>query len=201
MRYFLIGLLLITLGTGCHKKSKSTTDGTSPVENFEPTKQYDVKFKADNQKVVVANFQNQDTVLSMTYYQKVALIVRQLDYNQSWTIFFNQTYAKTALDGVLFQAFNTNGDITYKWIETNLNNIVLQSKSDTVINGTNYYNLKVGRVITFLQAYPTKAKADSATAALLQRKNDAVAFTTYYSYSGLTSVPVTGTANLVYTKP
>lgn len=197
MRYFILGILCIAMATSCHKHNSSNTP--APV-TFEPTKQYDVKFRADNQQVIVNNFQKQDTVLSMTYYEKVGLIVRPDDYNQSWTIFFNQAYTGTALDGVLFTTPNSSGQYVYNWIESNLNNIALQSKTDTVINGNNYYNLKISRVVTFLKAYPTKAATDQAVTDFLQRKNDVVTFSCYYSYNGQSSVPVTGTANLVYTK-
>lgn len=196
MRYFILGFFIIVFASACHKKSSNAP----AVITFEPTKQYDVKFKAGNQQVLVSNFQNQDTVLSMTYYEKMGLIVRPDDYNQSWTIYFNQTYTGTALDSVLFTTPNSTGQYVYNWIETNLNNIALQSKTDTTINGTNYYNLKISRVITFLKAYPSKAAAAQALAALMQRKNDVVTFSCYYSYNGQSSVPATGTAPLVYTK-
>lgn len=202
MKRLLTGILFIIAASSCHKVSSNNSDDNSSTENFEPTKQYDIKIKADNQKVVVDNFRNQDTVLSMTYYEKIALIVRPTDYNQSWALHFTQAYTGTALDGVLFTTPNKSGSYTYNWIDDNLNNVTLDSKTDTSINGTTYLNLRLSRVITFLQAYPAgKTATDAARTALLQRKSDVVTFSSYYVYNDNSSVPVTTTAALVYTKP
>lgn len=175
-----------------------TDSDTTTKETFEPTKQYDVKFKTADQQVVVKNFNDSSDTLSMSYYEKVALIVRPNDYNQSWTIFFKEDFTGTALNGLYYTAPNATGLYLSDWIESNLNNIALQSKTDTVINGTKYYNLKISRVITFLQAFSNKTATDKAAAALLQRKSDVVTFSCYYSYNGQSSVPASGTANLIY---
>lgn len=204
MRYLIIALLGVALITGC-RKHKSATDSDTAVESFEPTKQYDVKFISPSQQVTVTKYKDgsgtvHDSILTMTYYEKTALIARTLDYNQSWSLYFNQSYKGTALDSTLFTTTNATGQYVYNWIETNLNNVVLQSKSDTLINGTNYYNLKLSRVITFFKAYNTPAAATQALNAIVLRKNDAVSFSTYYSSAGQNSVPATSSASLVYIK-
>jgi hypothetical protein len=200
MKYFLLSICLCVVASSCHKKS-TTNDGEKPV-SFEPTKQYDVKIKADNQRVVVDNFQKQDSVLSLTYYDRVALIVRSNDYADSWGIRFEESFKESKLDGILYTTPNKEGTYVYNYLESNLNNITLQSKSDTVINGNTYTNLKISRVITFLQAYPAgKAAADAARTEFLQRTGDKVMYNTYFTYDGQNSVPVIGSAPIVYVEP
>ncbi|GAB2693942.1 hypothetical protein GCM10027037_16740 [Mucilaginibacter koreensis] len=199
MKYFLLGICLCVMASSCQKKSTPDGDKTTSLE---PTKQYDVKIKADNQRVVVDNFQQKDTVLSFTYYDRVALIVRSDDYANAWGIRFEESFKDSKLNGILFTTPNKEGAYVYNYLESNLNNITLQSKSDTVINGNTYTNLKISRVITFLQGYPAgKAAADAARNEFLQRTGDKVNYNTYFTDDGLNSVPVTGTANIIYVRP
>ncbi len=201
MKFIITALLLVAAFSSC--KKSLTSPSAAPARTaatFEPTKQYDIKFKADDQQVVVDNFKKQDTVLSMTYYEKVALIVRKEDYDNSWAIRFEENFKGTALDGMLYQTLNQQGAIVYDYLETNLNGITLQSKSDTIINGNSYLNLKVNRVITFLQAYPTKAITDQTRTALLARR-DIVTHSAYYTFNNTGSVPTSGTTAIVYVKP
>ncbi|WP_462264909.1 hypothetical protein [Mucilaginibacter sp.] len=206
IRYILTGVVLCLIAAGCHKTTGG--DGDMPAtQSFEPTKQYDVRFRADAQKVVVDRYKdyqtNQvlDSVLLMTYYERITLIVRSDDYAQAWGIRFNESFKGTALDGVLMSTYNKEGMQVYDYLESNLNNLTLQSKTDTVINGSNYTNLKINRVLYFYQYYlGGKTAADQALNALLKRR-DVITHSAYFTYNDQNSVPVTGTTDIVYTKP
>lgn len=196
MRQILAFPLVVLALVSCSKKS--STDETSPP--IDPGKKYTINYDLSNQ--IVKTSVNNNT-LNLDYYEQVNFIVDPSEYGRLWALILTEDFSKTNLNGLHFSALNEEGTYATDWVSQNLNNVHSSQKTtiDTTINGKTYKKIKVSRVFKYISSFANQQAAiDKQNDLIANAKNDSVGFSTSYYYSGVYSLPNTGSAKIVYTK-
>lgn len=194
MKQFFTPALALLILVSCQKPS--TVIQTPPLD---PAKQYTINYDMNDQ--VVKTSVGHDT-LFLDYYESVNFLVDPVEYKYSWALGLQQDFSKSSLANLHFSALAENGNYAYDWVTQNFNNLHETQKVvvDTTVNGKKYTKVKLSRVFYFLSFLESPQAAIDKQNALWQNKTDAVSFSSYYFYNGITSLPNKATATITYVK-
>lgn len=192
-KVFTYAALCITLAS-CQKGAGDNS--TPPID---PSKSYSVSYEIPDQ---IVRMKIENNTLKMDHYEKVHILVDPVEFSRAWALSLDEDWNGTSLYNVDYVAMNEFGTYAYNWKAGNLNNVHPSQKSviDTTVNGKRFKKVKVERIIQFFKDYPTQQAAIDRQNALLQVRGEQAKFKSFYTYSGVTSLPVIGNGNLIYIK-
>jgi hypothetical protein len=139
-------------------------------------------------------------ILTMKYDENVDLYMSAAGYQQTSSVHLLEDFSNTALKGFDFTTVAEGGNTTLDWVDDNLNNVILKTVTDTVINNYSVVKINVHRTFTFFNTYDSAQAATDEQNLLIGKTDDKITFTSY-SYYNQKNYPKTNlTIGLVYSK-
>jgi hypothetical protein len=188
----ILSIALVTIiFSACTKNSKEV-----PID---PNNPYTIKFDVSDQ--VVKTTVDQDT-LRLDFNQVVNFLVDPTEYQRSWALHLTQDFSNSYLKGLHFTALANSAGVATDWVPINLNDVHPSQKttSETTVNGTKYIKVTITRLFKFVSVLSSNQAAIDKQNALVQDKNQSVAYSAFYSYNSVYSLPNNNVAKIVYTK-
>src|SRR6476469_7035537 len=178
-RYLSIALLTLIL-SACTKNNKEV-----PID---PNNAYTIKFDVKDQ--VVKTTVDNDT-LRLDFNQVVNFLVDPTEYQRSWALHLTQDFSNSYLKGLHFTALANSAGVATDWVPINLNDVHPSQKttSETTVNGTKYIKVTITRLFKFVSVLNSNQAAIDKQNALVQDKNQTVAYSAFYSYNSVYSLP------------
>ena len=189
-RYLSIALFALAF-SACTKNSKEV-----PID---PTKAYTIKYDVQDQ--VVKTTVDKDT-LRLDFNQVVNFLVDPTEYQRSWALHLTQDFSNSYLNGLHFTALANSAGVATDWVPINLNDVHPSQKttSETTVNGTRYIKVTITRLFKFVSVLSSNQAAIHKQNALIEDKNQSVAYAAFYSYNDVYSLPNNNVSKIVYTK-
>jgi hypothetical protein len=188
----ILSIALVTIiFSACTKNIKEV-----PID---PNNPYTIKFDVSDQ--VVKTTVDQDT-LRLDFNQVVNFLVDPTEYQRSWALHLTQDFSNSYLNGLHFTALANSAGVATDWVPINLNDVHPSQKttSETTVNGTKYIKVTITRLFKFVSVLNSNQAAIDKQNALVQDKNQSVAYSAFYSYNSVYSLPNNNVAKIVYTK-
>lgn len=205
MRNLVLGCLLIITIASCSKKDdatpqvSSTTLGTKSTVTTSSSASKDSTFKIGFElPSQIVTTKVSASTLTMIYTERVNLLVDPTEYDSSWALHLTESFTNTFLSAYDYTTVTKEGNVTTNWVDDNLNDVILQGKVDTTINGVKKVKVKVQRNFTFVKQFSDAATAATTNAALLNRKSDVINFTSFYYSTNSSIHPATAKATIAY---
>jgi len=206
LKYILPILFAAITITSCTKSGevkplsspKSTSTSTSSTSATLDTDAliHQISFIAPSQ--FVATSVSGDT-LKMIYYENVSLLIPTEGLTLSYALHLNQTFTASALNNFDYTTIDQQGDVTFDWVDDNLNNVTAKTEKDTVINSVKTTKITVQRPFMFSKVYADKQTALAEENTLLTTKNDNITFSAYVYFTKVYNITA-ASANLFYLK-
>jgi hypothetical protein len=189
--------LVILLLSGCSKDAVKPVVGERIIvaNPGKTTTTFNVAFELPAQN---ATMHVKNNKLTIYYDEKVRLLVDPTEYVRSWGLHLKEDFSQSSLNGLDYTTVTQHGHITFKWVDDNLNNVIIKSRADTVIKGITYKKVVVERTFTFTKEYASKQAALDARVTFLNRKADKVIFSSFYYADNNDVAPATGLALIHY---
>lgn len=179
----------------CQKSGNEGNPSSSAVstENYAA-----LNIKTSNQIVKVSVASN---VLNLVYNEDVTLIADSAKIAQNWNVHLKEDFTGTQLADYHYQSLTKFGVIATDWVDDNLNNVVLHSSKDTVVNNKLFVKKRVTRSFSYKETFNTAADATKVLNQLL-KQTDIIAFSSYFASPELdaTNSNTSNTAKLTYVK-
>ncbi len=171
------------------KKANSTGPDSLPVAT-----EYDaLNIKTGAQIVKMKVDGNQ---LTMLYNEDVTLILDAGVLAKFREVHLKEDLGATKLNDYDYHSITKGGINATNWVDDNLNNVVIQSSKDTLVNNRIYVKKRIVRTFTYQKAFDTATTATSVMNGLL-KQTDILTFSAYYAPEN-PDVTTTNTAKLTY---
>ena len=177
---------------------KSGTEG-NPTSTTVSTENYAALNIKTSAQVVKAGVT--DNVLNMTYNEDVTVIADSSMIKSNWTIYLKEDFTGTQLAGYHYNSITKFGVNATDWVDDNLNNVILRSSKDTLINNKLFVIKRITRSFAYAQTYASATAATKVLSQLL-KTTDIMAFTSYFASmaTDATQSNTSNTAKLTYVK-
>jgi hypothetical protein len=188
----ILSIALVTIiFSACTKNSKEV-----PID---PNNPYTIKFDVSDQ--VVKTTVDKDT-LRLDFNQVVNFLVDPTEYQRSWALHLTQDFSNSYLNGLHFTALANSAGVATDWVPINLNDVHPSQKttSEVTVNGTKYVKVTITRLFKFISVLSSNQAAIDKQNALIQDKNQTVAYVSFYSYNSVYSLANNDVTKIVYTK-
>jgi hypothetical protein len=130
----------------------------------------------------VATSVNADT-LQMIYYENVNLYIPTTGYTYSYALHLIEDFSATLLKNVNYTTIDQSGDVTYDYVDDNLNDVSAKSVKDTTIAGIPSKNIVVQRPFIFKKPYPSAQLALAAQDSVDAVTNNVMNFHSYVYFT------------------
>jgi len=140
------------------------------------------------------------TKLVLVYNENVNLLFTPEGYQKTSAVHLHEDFSKSLLAAFDYTTVAEGGNTTLDWVDDNLNNVILKTLSDTLINNRSMVKINVHRAFTFVKDYGSADAARSEQAIFIAAKSDTVAFSSYCYYNQKNYLPVSTSTGLVYSK-
>ncbi|MGI4022408.1 MAG: hypothetical protein ACRYFA_12955 [Janthinobacterium lividum] len=137
------------------------------------------------------------SVLNMVFNEDVTLILDSSKLAQNFDVHLKEDLSTTQLNYYHYHSVTKSGVKTTDWVDDNLDNIVLHSSKDTVINKQIFVIKRIIRSLIYQQNYSSAAEATKALNNLL-KQTDILTFTSYYTPQESGVAVTANTAKLTY---
>jgi hypothetical protein len=177
------------------KKSGNEGSPSAPVQ----TASYGtLNIKTSGQVVKMAVTSN---VLNLVYNEDVTLVLDSSKLAQNWAVHLKEDLSSTQMskNNFHYHSLTKYGVNAMDWVDDNLNNIVLHSSKDTIINKHAFVIKRITRSFIYQQAYNSSADANKVLEQLL-KQTDIITFTSYYAPVNPDVAATVNTAKLTYVK-
>lgn len=139
-------------------------------------------------KLVISYDENVDVFVVAGYFENISAVHLQENFQKSMLAGFDYT---TVAEG---------GNVTLDWVDDNLNNVVLKTITDTVIDKVNVLKINVNRTFTFFKTYSSSQEALAAQQQFLNKKDDIIGFSSYTYYNQKNYPPANAWVAMSYTR-
>jgi hypothetical protein len=190
-KYLLIIILFSVFAFASCKKSSVSPTNPKPVDTDALI--HEIKFSAPSQFAATSV---SGTKLTVIYYENVSLLVPAEGLNLSYSIHLKEYFSSSILVNFNFTTEDAYGDVTYDWVDDNLNNVTAKTEKDTTISGVKNTEITVQRPFTFARTYTTSQAAILGEDSLLNRKSDKILFASYVYFTK--TYPADSTASALY---
>ncbi len=191
-KLLLFGLAALALTTSC-KKDKN---GGAPQSSAVVEKYAALNIKTSGQVVKMAVTSN---VLNMVYNEDVTLLLDSDMLAQNWAVHLKEGFTGTQLAAFDYHSMTKYGVNATNWVDDNLNDIIVHSSKDTLVNNKMFVKKRVTRSFIYQKFYGSSAEATVVLNQLL-KQTDIITFTAYYAPGDPETAPTVNTAKLTYAR-
>lgn len=193
MKKLLLFSLAVLALTSCKKTNNGGPGSSLPVA----TEGYAaLNIKTGPQIVKLSVTGNQ---LNMVYNEDVTLLLDSNVLAKSWAVHLKEDLGTTQLANYDYHSITKWGVNATNWVDDNLNNVVIQSSKDTLINNHIFVKKHVTRTFIYQKAYNNATAAIDVMNGLL-KQTDILTFSAYYAPENPDVATTTNTAKLTYVK-
>jgi hypothetical protein len=205
MKIIIAALFLIIVITGCSKtRDILPVNPGNGVASKKPADTTVIRMSADDSIHLAAFKVNPQKVkisisgknLIMKFDENIDLLISPDGYGKTSAVHLHEDFKNSLLAGFEFTTVAEQGNTTLNWVDDNLNNVILKSVGDTIINNNRMIKINVHRTFTFFKIYENDQLAINEQNILLSKKDDQIIFTSY-SYYNQKNYPKTSVAAFV----
>jgi hypothetical protein len=149
-------------------------------------------------QVVKTSVTNQ--TLTLQFNENVNMYITADGLGQSYSIHLFENFQQSQLAGLDFTTVNQSGVPTLDWVDDNLNNVILKTVSDTLVNNVPIKKINVSRPFTFTKTFDSNQSAINQQNTLLNQYNDKVSYKAYCYFNQKTYVADSVSVNMVYVR-
>lgn len=193
-KLLLFAFAAVTL-VSCQKSGSegNPTSSTVSLDNYSA-----LNIKTNTQVVKMSVAAN---VLNMTYNEDVTLIADSSKLNSDWAMYLKEDFTGTELADYHYNSMTKFGVNATDWVDDNLNNVIIRSSKDTVINNKLFVKKRITRSFVYKETYGSPAEASKVLGQLV-KQTDIIAFTSYFGAvnTSSTQANTSNTAKLTYVK-
>ncbi|EHQ25694.1 hypothetical protein [Mucilaginibacter paludis] len=196
MKIFLyLAIILFTLAS-CKKLytvqvlNTDSRQGISSLATSSNVINFDIQSQVVKTKLV-------NNTLTLTYNEAITLLLRSDSLQRAWSVRFDEDFNATELRKFDYYAVNKDGSTTTNYRESNLNNLAIKSKTDTLISNISMTKISFTRTLVFTKTYTGGTDATNEYQYLLSAK-DTIGFSAYYVFSSGNSAAYSDKTNLTY---
>jgi len=205
-------ILALIIFTACNKNgdvapqkgSGSTSSGgssqTPPDTTPKISHDDSIHMATFNMQPQAVNLKVSGTKLILVYNENVNILLNQEGYGKTSAIHLHEDFSKSGLFGLDYTTVAAGGNTTFNWVDDNLNNVILKTVTDTMVNNRNMIKINVHRAFTFEKEYFSEDAARNERESFAERRNDTVIFSSYCYYNQKNYSPVSFSGPLVYSK-
>ena len=137
--------------------------------------------------------------LNMVYNEDVTLLLDSNNLAKSWGVRFKEDMAGTQLATYEYHSLTKWGINATNWVDDDLNNVVIKSSKDTLVNNRLFVKKRITRTFNYQKTYDNAAAATTVMNDLL-KQTDIMVFSAYYAPENPDLSTITNTAKLTYKK-
>ncbi len=216
MKYIFILALAAIVFEGCSKNGDVTPNGNKSSGNVSKTSGGSSQTPSDttpqlshDDSIHIASFEIRPqmvktsvsgNVLILVFDENVDLLFNLEGFQKTSAVHLKEDFGKTILAGMHYSTVAEGGNVTFDWVDDNLNNVVLKTITDTVVNNVKMVKINVLRPFTFTQQYASNQAAAADQDRFINQQNDTVSFKSYSYYNGKNYQPRLAAAVLRYSK-
>jgi hypothetical protein len=141
-----------------------------------------------------------DKTLILKFNENVDLLYTATGYQKISSVHLLESFNNALLSGFDYTTVAQDGNTTLNWVDDNLNNVVLKSITDTVVNNVNMVKINVHRQFTFFKAYDSNQIALNEQTIFINKTDDIITFSSFCYYNQKNYPVFSITAKVVYTK-
>ena len=134
-------------------------------------------------KAQVANLALSDKTVTLKFDENVNILFTEEGYQETYGVFLKEDFSKTLFSGFHFTTVAEAGNTTLDWVDSNLNNVILKSITDTVINNKKMVKINVHREFSFFKTYDSSPEALNEQSLIAKKLDDKVSFSSYCFYN------------------
>jgi hypothetical protein len=202
------------LFAGCHKDDAVNPQNngggsTTPVGGTKPPDTTKTIALSHDDSIHLATFKINPQMVStsvsgtnliLKFYENVSLLFTSEGYQKTSAVHLSENFKNTLLANFDYTTVAEGGNTTLDWVDDNLNNVILKTVTDTVINNVQMVKINVHRPFTFFKVYPTNQAALNEQAIFINKTTDTIGFSSYSYYNQKNYLPRSSSAKLVYYK-
>ncbi|MDF2431908.1 MAG: hypothetical protein JWP44_1539 [Mucilaginibacter sp.] len=205
MKTLLTILLIATIFISCTKNNnvnpgsnvtKTTTLDTVSQINADIALHTPI-FKVNPQQVITSI---SDKTLILKFNENVDLSYTAAGYQKISSVHLLESFNSALLSGFEYTTVAQGGNTTLNWVDDNLNNVILKSVTDTVINNVNMVKINVHRQFTFFKTYDSNQIALNEQTIFINKRDDIITFSSYCYYNQKNYPIFSISAKVLYTK-
>jgi len=216
MKLFFLSIFLVILVAGCIKESTvkpknssgSTSTTTSTGGTTKTTPDTTLKLSHDDSihlakykviaQAVATNVSGTNLVLKFN--ENVDLVFTAEAYQKTSAVHLIEDFKKSMLTGFDYTTVAEGGNTTLNWVDDNLNNVILKTVKDTIVNKVSMVKINVHRQFTFFKVYSSNQAALNEQSLFINKKDDTISFSSYCYYNLKNYPSMSASATLVYSK-
>ena len=183
--------------------SKTSSDGSSQTPpDTTPKLSHDdsIHIATFNVKPQAVKASLAGTKVILVYDENVNLLFSLEGYQRTSAIHLHEDFRKSPLAGFDYTTVAEGGNTTLNWVDDNLNNVILKTVTDTIINNRKMVKVNVHRAFTFVKDYSSAHAANEEREEFGQRTADSVTFSSYCYYNQKNYRPALTSASMVYSR-
>lgn len=192
-KLLLFPALIVLALTSCKKEKKSGPGSSLPVA-VESYKALTIKTSPQTVKMKVTGNQ-----LNMVYNEDVTLLLDSGALAKSYAVHLKEDFSTTKLNDYDYHSITKWGINATNWVDDNLNNVVVQSSKDTLINNHIFVKKRITRTFIYQIAYDNATAATAVMNGLL-KQTDILTFSAYYAPENPDVATSTNSSKLTYVK-
>jgi hypothetical protein len=216
MKLFVTLIFAAILFAGCHKdsgvnpKSSSTGDNSNPSGGGGAKPPVDTALRlSHDDSIHLAAFKVKPQMVStsvsgtnliLKFDENVDMLFFAEGFQKTSAIHLIENFKSTLLAGFDYTTVAEGGNTTLNWVDDNLNNVILKTITDTVVNNVKMVKINVHRPFTFFKVYSSNKDALNEQALFVQKTTDTVSFKSYSYFNQKNYLPTYSSAKLVYSK-
>jgi hypothetical protein len=192
MKSFLFPFASLILLVSC--KKNSTED-----EPLDPNKSYTIRYEVSDQ---VARTRVKGDTLRIDFNQRVNFLVEPSEYRRRWALHMTHNFSSSFLNNQRFSALANASGYANDWLPINLNDVHPSqiSSEEVIVDGRKMVRVTLSRLIEFYSVQGSGEAAIQKQNALVQSSNETVAYSAFYSYGNVFSIPNNATVKITYTR-
>ncbi len=191
-KLLLFGFAALTLAS-C-KKDKNQDMQSSATVSTGTYASLNIKTSGQVVKMAVAS-----NILNMVYNEDVTLVLDSASLAKDWEVHLKEDFTGTQLANYDYHSLTKLGVNATNWVDDNLDNIVLHSSKDTLINNKIYVKKRITRSFIYQKSFNSSADATVVLNQLL-KQTDIIAFSSYFAPADPEVAATVNTAKLTYVK-
>ena len=189
-KLILFGLAAFAL-VSCKKENSTTPTSANTTETYT-----DLNIKTNTQVVKMSVTAG---TLNMVYNEDVTLVVDSAKLNDMWAVHLKEDFDGTQLANFDYHSLTKYGVNATNWVDDNLNNIVIESSKDTLINNRAFVKKRVTRTFIYQKNYGSTDEAQTVLNKLL-KQSDSINFSSYITPDEPVAISAKNSAKLSYVK-
>ncbi|MDB5139208.1 MAG: hypothetical protein JWR12_1124 [Mucilaginibacter sp.] len=154
-------------------------------------------FKVNSQQIITSI---SDKTLILKFNENIDILYTAAGYLKISSVHLLENFNGALVSGFDYTTIAQDGNTTLNWVDDNLNNVILKSVTDTVINNVSMVKINVHRQFTFFKTYDSNQIAINEQTVFINKTDDIITFSSFCYYNQKNYPVFSISAKVVYAK-